>query len=40
MYYDYPSRWLEIVENGMKDIIPEFDSNRIAKEYYELLYKI
>ena len=40
MYYDYPNRWLEIVKNGMKDIIPKFDSNRMAKEYYELLYKI
>jgi starch phosphorylase len=39
MYYDYPNRWLEIIKNGMRDIIPQFDSNRMAKEYYELLYK-
>jgi glycogen phosphorylase len=38
MYYDYPNRWLEIVKNGMKDILPQFDSNRMAKEYYEKLY--
>jgi len=38
MYYDYPNRWLEIVKNGLKDIIPQFDSNRMAKEYYEQLY--
>jgi starch phosphorylase len=38
MYYDYPNRWMEIVKNGMKDIIPQFDSNRMAKEYYEKLY--
>jgi len=38
MYYDYPNRWLEIVKNGMKGIIPQFDSNRMAKEYYEKLY--
>jgi starch phosphorylase len=38
MYYDYPNRWLEIIKNGMIDIIPEFDSNRLAKEYYEKLY--
>lgn len=38
MYYDYPSRWFEIVKKGMDDIIPYFDSNRMAKEYYELLY--
>lgn len=38
MYYDYPNSWLEIVKNGLKDIIPQFDSNRMAKEYYEKLY--
>jgi glycogen phosphorylase len=38
MYYDYPNHWLEIIKNGMKDILPKFDSNRLAKEYYEQLY--
>ncbi len=38
MYYDYPHRWTEIIKNSMKDIKPQFDSNRMAKEYYELLY--
>ena len=38
MYYDFPNRWLEIVKNGLKDILPEFDSNRMATEYYEQLY--
>lgn len=38
LYYDYPTRWLEIVKNGLTDIIPYFDSNRMAAEYYELLY--
>ncbi|MEJ0105939.1 MAG: hypothetical protein WDO19_26805 [Bacteroidota bacterium] len=38
MYYYYPDRWLEIMKNGMRDIIPAFDSNRMAKEYYEKLY--
>jgi len=38
MYYDYPHSWLEIIKNGMKDIIPTFDSNRMAREYYERLY--
>lgn len=38
MYYDYPGRWMEIVRNGMKDIIPQFDSNRMAEEYYKKLY--
>lgn len=39
MYYDYPDRWLDIVKNGMKDIVPEFDSDRMVKEYYEKLYR-
>lgn len=38
MYYDYPHSWLGIIKNGMKDIIPMFDSNRMAQEYYEKLY--
>ena len=38
MYYDNPSSWLSIVKNGMTDIIPAFDSSRLAKEYYERLY--
>jgi starch phosphorylase len=39
MYYNNNAAWIEIVKNGMKDIIPQFDSIRMAKEYYELLYQ-
>ncbi len=38
MYYDYPKKWLAIVKNGLTDIVPEFESNRMATEYYERLY--
>jgi len=38
IYYDYPNRWNEIVKKSMQDIIPKFDSNRMAIEYYEKLY--
>ncbi len=38
MYYDYPNRWTELIKNSMTDIIPQFGSNRMAKEYYERLY--
>lgn len=38
MYYDYPGHWLKIIKNGMKDVFPGFDSNRMAREYYEQLY--
>ena len=37
-YYDNPTAWLSMVKNSMQDIIPHFDSNRMAKEYYEQLY--
>jgi starch phosphorylase len=40
MYYDYPERWLSIVQNSMQDIIPYFDSNRMAAEYYEKMYSL
>jgi starch phosphorylase len=38
LYYDYPDRWLEIQKNAMRDIIPQFDSQRMAREYYVKLY--
>src|SRR5690606_25867594 len=38
LYYDDPKGWLQIMKNGMQDIVPNFDSNRMAREYYELLY--
>jgi len=38
MYYDYPHRWLEIMKNGMSDIVPQFDSDRMATEYYQKMY--
>lgn len=39
LYYDYPNRWTELIKNAMKDITPQFDSNRMAIEYYEKMYK-
>jgi starch phosphorylase len=38
LYYDAPQTWREIVQNGMKDVRFRFDSNRMAAEYYDLLY--
>jgi starch phosphorylase len=28
-----------VIKNGMRDVRFQFDSNRMAHEYYELLYK-
>jgi starch phosphorylase len=39
LYYDDPTTWRQIVKNGMRDVQLQFDSNRMANEYYELLYK-
>ncbi|MDB5206234.1 MAG: glgP [Flavisolibacter sp.] len=39
LYYDDPNTWRQIVKNGMRDVQITFDSNRMAEEYYELLYK-
>lgn len=38
LYYDDPSIWRQIMKNGMRDVRWQFDSNRMAKEYYEQLY--
>lgn len=38
MYYNKPDRWLAIMKNGMRDILPYFDSKRMAAAYYDLMY--
>ncbi|MEJ1238891.1 alpha-glucan family phosphorylase [Chryseolinea sp. T2] len=38
VYYKKPEAWLNIVKQGMRDVVPMFDSNRMANEYYEKLY--
>ena len=38
LYYEAPHTWRQIVQNGMRDVRFKFDSNRMAAEYYDLLY--
>lgn len=38
MYYESPGNWLSVMKQGMRDIVPYFDSKRLAQEYYEKLY--
>lgn len=38
LYYDRPDRWAQVVRQSWKDVQPRFDSNRMADEYYQLLY--
>jgi starch phosphorylase len=39
MYYERYDTWRMIAKNGMRDVRFQFDSGRMANEYYELLYK-
>ncbi len=39
LYYEDHNTWRQIVKNGMRDVWVQFDSNRMANEYYEKLYK-
>jgi len=39
LYYDNYDTWRQVTKNGMRDVRFQFDSNRMANEYYELLYK-
>lgn len=37
-YYKEPQRWLKIMKNAMTEIEVEFDSGRMAKQYYEEMF--
>lgn len=39
LYYNDRATWRQVVKNGMRDVRYQFESNRMAHEYYELLYK-
>jgi starch phosphorylase len=39
LYYNQQDTWRQITKNGMMDVRWQFDSNRMAKEYYELMYQ-
>jgi starch phosphorylase len=38
LYYDKPDEWSRIVLRSMNDVVPFFDSDRMAAEYYEKMY--
>jgi starch phosphorylase len=38
LYYENYSIWRAVMKNGMRDVRFQFDSNRMAAEYYDLLY--
>jgi len=39
LYYQNRQGWLEMVRKSMADVVPFFDSNRMAAEYYKKLYE-
>lgn len=39
LYYENYSTWRQIMKNSMQDVRFQFESNRMAHEYYDLLYK-
>lgn len=38
MYYDNQDEWLEMTKRSMEQILPYFDSGRMAAEYYQKIY--
>jgi starch phosphorylase len=39
LYYSDYNTWRQVMKNGMQDVRLQFDSNRMAHEYYDQLYK-
>jgi starch phosphorylase len=38
MYYEQPDKWVKLMKTSMTDVLPQFDSGRMADEYYKILY--
>ncbi len=38
MYYEDQDRWVGIIKHAMREVVPFFDSNRMAHDYYEKMY--
>jgi starch phosphorylase len=39
LYYTDYHTWRQVIKNGMQDVRFQFDSNRMAHEYYDILYR-
>ncbi|MBS1950488.1 MAG: Glycogen phosphorylase [Cytophagales bacterium] len=37
-YYKSPAKWVKLVKTAAKEVVPQFDSGRMADEYYEKMY--
>lgn len=38
MYYERPDEWRQVVKNAMDDVKGQFNSDRMADEYYKIMY--
>ena len=38
IYYNNQATWKQITKNGMRDVLVQFNSNRMAEEYYTKMY--
>lgn len=38
-YYHQPKKWMEILKQSMRDVVPVFGADRMAEEYYTKMYK-
>ncbi|TGE26653.1 alpha-glucan family phosphorylase [Hymenobacter metallicola] len=38
LYYDEPAKYLEIAKTAMREVEPEFESHRMATQYYREMY--
>jgi starch phosphorylase len=39
MYYKDQQKWTAIIKKAATDVVPAFESGRMAKEYYEMMYR-
>ena len=39
LYYSNKRKWRDIIQAGMQDVRYEFESDRMAKDYYQMIYK-
>ncbi len=39
IYYQDKKRWLQIMKTAMREVTPAFNSDRMADEYYKVLYE-
>ena len=38
VYYHNHARWLDITKQSMRTVVPHFESNRMAHQYYEEMF--